>query len=235
MDGDVFGLTPTELPQTMAPELWRQVPPEHLSDPTMDVLGGVHRDALQTLAGILHTHRDVMADPTQTPAANLQRSHQHARKLAGQLLDKMERAEMRTLETIKSIDEATSRVPDPPSDAVARMVYDSFARMTPAQRSETIAWAIDTDDRATLGAVLVQGPAYLWGVSEAEREMHRDRYKRLRYPQALARREALERGLEITSAATRTLSERVASMYDQAALREAETLAMQARKRLEAV
>jgi hypothetical protein len=233
MDGmGEHGLTVTDVPQSMVPEHWSRFDEKLLSDPTVSTLRGVHAETLQTLATVTHTHRSVMADVTQTPAANLQRSYQHAAKAKAALLDRHERAVRRARETIAAIDDATDRVPDPPAPHMVRMVYDSLSRMTPADRSATIHKALEHDDRATLGAVLMQGPAYLWGLSDAEREMHRDTYRRSRYPEALARREAVERGIELANAAARTLVERIDGLFDHGKLREAENAAAAALKAL---
>ena len=227
-----YGLKVTEVPLNMVGELWKRIDEKHSSDPTISTLKGVHTETLLTLATVTHTHRDVMADVTQTSSANMYRSYQHAQKAKATLLERHERAIIKARETLAAIDDACNRVPDAPAPHMVRMVYDSLQRMTSADRSATIRKALEVDDRATLGAVLLQGPAYLWGISDAERDMHRDEYRRARYPDALARREAIERGMEITNASARTLVERIDALYDQGKIREAETRAATAKKAL---
>src|SRR3954464_12274690 len=105
----------TEVPHTLAPELWSTVDERYLTDNTIANLRHVHRETLQTLTSVVFAHRDVMADPTQTPAGNLSRSHAYASKLKASTLDRLDRAVTRSREVLVEIDEATNGVPQGPA------------------------------------------------------------------------------------------------------------------------
>jgi hypothetical protein len=218
----------TEVPMTLAPELWNALAPEHLSDNGVANLRCAHAEMLRALTGVVNTHRSVMADPTQTPAMNLGRSHAHAQKLKSLALDKAERALTRSREDIRAIDEATSRVPDGPDSVTAAALGSALRSLKADERRGILSNALKVDDRLTLSAVLFKMPAWYSGLSDAERDLYVAEYKSSRYPQALAKRAALEKGVEILEKGMKSLEIQIGALYDEGKLRDAERRAAQA-------
>jgi hypothetical protein len=224
-------LKPTDMPMPLHDAMWTTVDAAHLTDNTVSNLRFVHREAHDALRAILSTHKAVMADPMQSPAANLHRSHTYAERHKATVLDKTERAIKRAREVIAELDETMDRVPDGPDSSMARAISDRLHGMPKTERDKVLGAALSAMDLATIGAVM-RGPAYLHGLSESERDMLRAQYRQARHPDLLARKVALERGIELAGQGVLSMARRLGELYDAGKLRAAENAAYAAQKAL---
>lgn len=231
---DGAGLKITEIPMTLAPELWNTLAPEHLQDQTIANLRYVHTETFRAFESMMLTHRTVMSDPTQTLESNMSRSHTHSQKLAASVFDRAERAAQRARDELQEIDFRMSRVPDGP-DTTTSTALAAALRNTPKaeDRRNIIANALKTDDRMTLSAILFKMPAWASGLTDAERDMFIAEYRATRHPEDLARKAAIQSGVEWMGSAAKSFSLELDKLYDHGKLREAEARAYAARKALE--
>ena len=214
----------TETPLSLHPDVLKTVGEDHQDDPIVSVM----RDALATARGswqaTLSAHKTVMSDPTKTEATNLQRSATAAARRQQEALQRLDAAVERATREISFIDQTVSTPTDPVPPHVVSLVADALRSMTPTQRSEAIADAIQSGDSATVCA-LFTGPAYAFGLTRVERDMYKHQYLQAVYPQALARRAALEAGIEKVKNAGQSLMAAHAKMFDKKRLDDAEARA----------
>lgn len=224
----------TEIPLTLAPELWNTLEPDHLQDQTVANLRYVHTDIARSFEKTVLAHRAVMADRYQTPESNMSRSFANTEKVSAAVFEKVEKARARAVEQMAELDYRMSRVPDGP-DSVTATALAAALRSTPKaeDRRSIIANALKTDDRMTISAVLFKLPAWASGLTDAERDMYVGEYRATRHPQDLARKAAIRQGLEWLDMGVKSYSLETAKLYDHGRLREAEARAYAARKALE--
>lgn len=224
----------TDIPMPLATGVWdiMQDHGDHAADPVVIHLRDAHAIANAAWKATLVGHRRVMADPTNTPMRNLQRSAEAATRRQQEALARLDATTDRARREIQMIVEATSRPDDPPAPHMVRMVADRLSSMKPDQRSKIIGEALASDQKATLHAVLWSGDAWMFGMSNEEREMWRAQYRQSRFPQALARKAALERAIELASAGGTALMTATARLIDKRQLDQAAALAQAAQDAL---
>lgn len=215
----------TAIPLALHPETLKAIGDEYQDDPVVTTL----RDALSTARAsheaTLTGHRKILADPTQTPAANWQRSATAAARRQEEALRRLDSALDRARRELDTINEAVNRVPDPPAPHVTRMIAESLRTMGPKERRAAIAEALQAGDGAVIGAVCYIGPAFAYGLSREERYMLRLQHQQAAYPAALARREALENAVDLVKLGGQALILAHTKMYDQHQLDHAAALA----------
>jgi hypothetical protein len=222
----------TKTPLSLHPQVLETLGTDHQDDPVVSVA----RDALATARGswqaTLTGHAKVMSDPTRTEAANMQRSADAAQRRQTEALQRLDSAVERVQREISFIDDSLAAAVEPPAPHVTSLIANRLSGMTADARHKVISAAIAADDRATLGAVLHVGPAWLYGLSDVERNMYLHSFRAERFPQALARRAALERAAELVKNGGSSLMVAHAKMYNRKALDDAAARARQAEEAL---
>jgi hypothetical protein len=222
----------TAVPLALHPGVLETVGEDFQADPVVstmrDALGTAHASFQATVVG----HRKIMADPTHTEAANLQRSASAAARRQDEALRRLDGAVERCNREIGFINDTLSTPEDPPAPYVTSLIADRMSAMTQEERHKVISEAMRADDRATLGAVLFCGPAWVFGLSDTERQMYRHSYLAERYPAALARKAALERAVELVKNGGQSLMTAHAKLFDQKRLDDAAARARQAEEAL---
>jgi hypothetical protein len=222
----------TNTPLALHPQNFTTLGDDHQNDPVVvvmrDALGNAHASWTATLTG----HKKVMSDPLNTPLRNMQRSSDAAAKRQDEALRRLDAAVERGRREIEAIDEAVNRVPDPPPSYVVRMVSETMRGLSQKERGEAIAEALRDGDTEMLGAVLFCGPAKCYGLTKSERDLFRRQYQQTAYPDALKRRAALERSVELLKRGGTSLMESNAKLFDRAKLDEAAALSQAAAEAL---
>jgi hypothetical protein len=198
------------------------------NDPVVQTLRAATSAAKQAWSRTLVSRRDILRDPTQTPASNQRRLAAAADRNAEPGLRAVQNAINRTKDELNSIDTATSKALEPPAADLTLATAAMLRNLTPEQRNKAIAEAIAEGDESFLATVLWRGSRQLYGLSAAERDMWRDRYRRKTYPEAMRRAEELTKALDIATAAGSALVQATASVVDRLELERAERLAQAA-------
>lgn len=218
----------TKTPLQLHPEVLSTLGADHQSDPVV----GNMRDALSTARASWHAtltgHKKILADVTNTEMANLQRSAKAADRRQTEALQRLDQAVERGRREIAMITEGVNRTPDPPAPHVSRMVAEALRSMDAKDRGNAIAEALKAGDHATLGAVLFVGPPFAYGLSRTERDVFLHQYQHATYPDAMKRRAALERGIDLLMKAGPSLLEAHAKLFPRDKLDQAAALAREA-------
>jgi hypothetical protein len=221
----------TAVPLSLHPDVLQTIGEDHQQDPVVHLL----RDALATARGswlaTLAGHAKVMQDPLHTPERNMQRSATAAAKRQQEALQRLDGAVERATREISFIDQTVATPAEPVPPQLLSLVADALRSMTSQQRSEAINEAIQTGDSATI-ASLFTGPAYAFGLTPVEREMYKHQYIQTTFPQALARRAALQAAVEKVKSAGQSLMLAHAKMFDKKKLDDAEAMARSAEEAL---
>jgi hypothetical protein len=210
----------TQTPLSLHPDVLQTLGHDHQEDPVV----GLMKDALSTARAswqaTLAGHAKVMADPTRTETSNMQRSATAAARRQTEALQRLDGAIERAQREIGFIDQTVATPADPTPPHVVGLVASALRSMTPQQRSEAITDAIQSGDSATVCA-LFTGPAYAFGLTQTERNMYKHQYLQTAYPAALARRAALEAGIEKVKSAGQSLMLAHAKLFDKKKLDDA--------------
>jgi hypothetical protein len=222
----------TAVPLSLHPDVMQTLGEDFQTDPIVhvlrDALGTAHASWKATLAA----HDKVMADPLSTPQRNMQRSAAAAAKRQQEALSRLDAAVERAQREVGFINDAVNQVPDAPPSYVVRMVADTLRELTPQKRSAVIAEALQVGDTSIIGPALFVGPPASYGLTRSERDMLRHQYQSSAYPAALARRTALEAGIEKLKQGGQALIAAHSKKFDQKMLDDAAARARQAEEAL---
>jgi hypothetical protein len=206
-----------------------QIDPDHLADPVISTLRAGVSAAKAAWTRTLVSRRDILRDPTQTLAMNARRLAAAADRHAEPGYRVVQAAITRAQDEVKGIETATSKALEPPAPDLTMATAAMLRSMTPEQRSKAISDAIAERDEGFLAVVLWRGSRQLYGLSQAEREMWRDRYRRIAYPDAMRRMEELNKAIDKAKAAGEALLASTAAVVNRIELEEAEKLAQAAK------
>lgn len=150
-----------------------------------------HADQLTALS------RALDADSSRSPEGRALELRQSALRVGERGAKALDTARARAAAKIKQI-QAETAAPPPPKDAPVALLEGEIrarlASMTHDQRAEVVATAFEDGDDLVLGALL-RGPAMLTGMTHAAREMHREHWRRERFPAESDRIARLEKAL----------------------------------------
>jgi hypothetical protein len=215
----------TEIPMQLQPQMWETVPEDFHADPVVSVLRDAHATAKASWTATLTGHRRIMVDPLHTETMNLKRSADAAGRRQDEALRRLDGAVERARREITFIDDAMAQPQDPPAPHVVTLIANRLSNMRSEDRSKILSDALANDDRATLGAALFSGPAWVYGMSQPERDMLLHSYRQARFPQALARKAALEQAISVVTNAGQALIQANGKLIDRKRLDDAVMLA----------
>jgi hypothetical protein len=221
-------LSPTQVPLQLHPANFTRVHEDYQADPVVLGLKEALSVADASWRATLVGHRKVMSDPMHTPEANLDRSAKAAYRRQDEALKRLDGAVQRCARELQMIDEALNKPADPPPPHLVRLVADRLAGMKPDDRRKIIGNALQADDAATINSVLYGAPAWVFGMSNEERDLYKSQYQRTKYPAAVARKAELEKAAGIATAGGQALFEAVGKLIDRKRLDSATALAQAA-------
>lgn len=222
----------TEIPAPLHHLQWSDFPEDHLHDPTVRAVRDAHAVAEGAWVATLTGHRTVMQDVTHTEASNLRRSHEAANRRLKEAEAATERALRAAAADLENIDKAMSRMPEIPSPHVVQMIADRMSRMDDKARHDRISEALATDDHWTLASVLYHGPPWVYGLSKVKRDLFIAQYQQRKFPELVARKEAIIKSAEILTAGIEAHRKAVAKLVDGKQVEKAQAFAEAAQKAL---
>jgi hypothetical protein len=166
---------------------------------------------------ITDAHSAHMANPMQTPAANLKRSADYASKTVQALANKMENyskgiaAEVDALERKVNAPLALPHEPGPHYSATAQQIRAYFGNLPDDKRLDRAMKAAREGDTVTLGALL-NAPGYLSGMDHldktgklSQQEILREAYRQFHFGPELTRLEKLRKCQKLIENGTNTV------------------------------
>jgi hypothetical protein len=162
---------------------------ERIEDPAIGGLARAMKLAREKAATMAAVSDDVMADTTQTPAANAIRAHKRILDLANEVTAALDKARDHARAEVAKIEQETSAPPVPRDAASLQLEGETrtWLRTLPDdKRAAAVETALNAGDDLTVGALL-RGPAGLSGISPATRELYRGQWRERRFPDQTAR------------------------------------------------
>lgn len=222
----------TEIPPALHHLQWSDFPEEQMHDPTVRVVRDAHAVAEGAWVATLAGHRTVMQDVTHTEASNLRRSHEAANRRLKEAEAATSRALRAAAADLEDMDKAMRRVPEIPSPHVVQMIADRMSRMDDKARHQLMADALANDDHWTLASALFHGPAWVYGLSASKRELLIAEYQHRKFPELVARREAITKAADLLVKGIEAHRKAVAKLVDGKQVEKAQALAEAAQKAL---
>jgi len=214
----------SDIPTTLADETFEhRIGTDYLNDPIVSRLRIAHANARASWISTLKTHRAVMADPMHTPMRNLQRSAQHADRKQAEACRHLDEAKARADEELALMDETIRRSLSEHAAAYGAEIRNHIKTMSADARVTFLTNRMKSGDFGAIGAALA-APPYLSGMGDGEHAMLYETYQQHRFPQAVARRQAIEKALDITMRGGVSLIESMSKLIDRKALEQAEAL-----------
>lgn len=222
----------TEIPPALHNLMWSDFPEDYQHDYTVRLLRDAHNNAEAAWKRTLLAHRAAMADVTQTPDNNLQRSHRAAEKFKKQAESVMQPAMEHALKELDRLDAEMDRVPRMPSDTSVRLTADLLNAMSPEDRHKRVTEAIDNGEAQTVAAVLFFGDPWHFGLSQTKRDLFKAVYRQKMYPELVARRAAIVEAADRTFEGRKAYDRVYTKLIDVKRLDAAQALADAAKKAL---
>lgn len=222
----------TDIPGPLHHLQWSDFPEGFETDGAVRMLQDAHSRAESAWKATLTGHRKVMADPTNTPDRNMQRSHEAATRRAKEVEKEYHRAIQATGAELEALDTAMNRVPNVPGPHIITMIADRMAQMDENARRKRIIEAIETDDHWTVAAALFNGSPWLYGLTQTKRDLFLTEYRAKKFPEHMARKAAIEKAQGILTKGFEAFQRANSKLYDEERLEKAQKLADEAKRAL---
>jgi hypothetical protein len=211
----------TRIPLTLHPAVFAaRIPVDHHGDHAINQLQSAHATARRSLETTLASHSAIIADPTFTPVRNLQRSGEAAERRKADALAAIDEAVKRAHVSLEGIADTMAKAVEGPSSSTVEAVASRLAEKSPEERRKIISAALQADDKITLAGIF-RLPAWMSGLSDAERDLYRAQYQRAKFPDLIARKAAIEAAIELSMDAGTALCKTIHELVDAKAVADA--------------